>query len=240
MLLVPKDSKTVLKVIPRVFVCTCECSSSENAPHWFGELSNGLLLTQKVMAGFLALHTGRRVSHKYTSPMTLFILFLIFIYVLVMSFCQWQSLSATSTALSPCGERVLSATPGGASQYPWCKLRILSQSNTFSSITYLLKSTSSNFAEAISFYLTRKPLCARSQNFNKPASFREAKGVDEQLVNKVKLIKLISCRLIVLENLFSLLPSSAHAHCLCCKCGQQSLININMRLLMSKQNFLYN
>ncbi|TNN03543.1 hypothetical protein fugu_000572 [Takifugu bimaculatus] len=32
-------------------------SSSENAPHWFNELSNGLLLTQKVMAGFLALHT---------------------------------------------------------------------------------------------------------------------------------------------------------------------------------------
>ncbi|XP_071400574.1 transmembrane protein 94 isoform X2 [Centroberyx affinis] len=32
-------------------------SSSENAPHWFSELSNGLLLTQKVMAGFLALHT---------------------------------------------------------------------------------------------------------------------------------------------------------------------------------------
>ncbi|KAF7649423.1 hypothetical protein LDENG_00140690 [Lucifuga dentata] len=32
-------------------------SSSEKAPHWFGELSNGLLLTQKVMAGFLVLHT---------------------------------------------------------------------------------------------------------------------------------------------------------------------------------------
>ncbi|XP_076007967.1 transmembrane protein 94 isoform X2 [Genypterus blacodes] len=32
-------------------------SSSENAPHWFSELSNGLLLTQKVMAGFLVLHT---------------------------------------------------------------------------------------------------------------------------------------------------------------------------------------
>lgn len=37
----------------------CECSSSANAPQWFGELSNGLLLTQKVMAGFLALHMGR-------------------------------------------------------------------------------------------------------------------------------------------------------------------------------------
>ncbi|KAJ3608414.1 hypothetical protein NHX12_025461 [Muraenolepis orangiensis] len=32
-------------------------SGSEDAPRWFGELSNGLLLTQKVMAGFLALHT---------------------------------------------------------------------------------------------------------------------------------------------------------------------------------------
>uniref|UniRef100_A0A3Q3GQL8 Transmembrane protein 94 n=1 Tax=Labrus bergylta TaxID=56723 RepID=A0A3Q3GQL8_9LABR len=32
-------------------------SSSETAPQWFHELSNGLLLTQKVMAGFLALHT---------------------------------------------------------------------------------------------------------------------------------------------------------------------------------------
>ncbi|XP_070783608.1 transmembrane protein 94 [Enoplosus armatus] len=32
-------------------------SSSDDAPHWFSELSNGLLLTQKVMAGFLALHT---------------------------------------------------------------------------------------------------------------------------------------------------------------------------------------
>ncbi|CAF90400.1 unnamed protein product, partial [Tetraodon nigroviridis] len=31
-------------------------SSSANAPQWFNELSNGLLLTQKVMAGFLALH----------------------------------------------------------------------------------------------------------------------------------------------------------------------------------------
>uniref|UniRef100_A0A8C7QMH0 Transmembrane protein 94 n=1 Tax=Oncorhynchus mykiss TaxID=8022 RepID=A0A8C7QMH0_ONCMY len=32
-------------------------SSAQDAPHWFRELSNGLLLTQKVMAGFLALHT---------------------------------------------------------------------------------------------------------------------------------------------------------------------------------------
>ncbi|KAG7275522.1 hypothetical protein CRUP_032565 [Coryphaenoides rupestris] len=32
-------------------------SGSEDAPRWFGELSNGLLLTQKVMAAFLALHT---------------------------------------------------------------------------------------------------------------------------------------------------------------------------------------
>ncbi|XP_059893653.1 transmembrane protein 94 isoform X3 [Gadus macrocephalus] len=32
-------------------------SVSQSAPRWFGELSNGLLLTQKVMAGFLALHT---------------------------------------------------------------------------------------------------------------------------------------------------------------------------------------
>uniref|UniRef100_A0A8C9XQ44 Transmembrane protein 94 n=1 Tax=Sander lucioperca TaxID=283035 RepID=A0A8C9XQ44_SANLU len=33
------------------------CSSSVDSPHWFSELSNGLLLTQKVMAGFLVLHT---------------------------------------------------------------------------------------------------------------------------------------------------------------------------------------
>ncbi|XP_036428331.1 transmembrane protein 94 isoform X1 [Colossoma macropomum] len=32
-------------------------SSYEDAPKWFDELSNGLLLVQKVMAGFLALHT---------------------------------------------------------------------------------------------------------------------------------------------------------------------------------------
>uniref|UniRef100_A0A4W6ENF3 Transmembrane protein 94 n=1 Tax=Lates calcarifer TaxID=8187 RepID=A0A4W6ENF3_LATCA len=32
-------------------------SSSDEAPQWFSELSNGLLLTQKVMAGFLVLHT---------------------------------------------------------------------------------------------------------------------------------------------------------------------------------------
>ncbi|KAM9716297.1 transmembrane protein 94 isoform 2-T2 [Menidia menidia] len=32
-------------------------SSSNEALQWFGELSNGLLLTQKVMAGFLVLHT---------------------------------------------------------------------------------------------------------------------------------------------------------------------------------------
>ncbi|XP_029383432.1 transmembrane protein 94 isoform X2 [Echeneis naucrates] len=32
-------------------------SSSDEAPHWFTDLSNGLLLTQKVMAGFLVLHT---------------------------------------------------------------------------------------------------------------------------------------------------------------------------------------
>uniref|UniRef100_A0A3Q1KFN8 Cation-transporting P-type ATPase C-terminal domain-containing protein n=1 Tax=Anabas testudineus TaxID=64144 RepID=A0A3Q1KFN8_ANATE len=30
---------------------------ASDAPHWFSELSNGLLLTQKVMAGFLVLHT---------------------------------------------------------------------------------------------------------------------------------------------------------------------------------------
>uniref|UniRef100_A0A4W6ELP6 Transmembrane protein 94 n=1 Tax=Lates calcarifer TaxID=8187 RepID=A0A4W6ELP6_LATCA len=35
----------------------CYCSSSDEAPQWFSELSNGLLLTQKVMAGFLVLHT---------------------------------------------------------------------------------------------------------------------------------------------------------------------------------------
>ncbi|XP_040885348.1 transmembrane protein 94-like [Toxotes jaculatrix] len=32
-------------------------SSSDEAPQWFSELSNGLLPTQKVMAGFLVLHT---------------------------------------------------------------------------------------------------------------------------------------------------------------------------------------
>ncbi|XP_053721019.1 transmembrane protein 94 isoform X1 [Synchiropus splendidus] len=32
-------------------------SSSDNAPQWFSELSNSLLLTQKVMAAFLVLHT---------------------------------------------------------------------------------------------------------------------------------------------------------------------------------------
>uniref|UniRef100_A0A668ATW1 Transmembrane protein 94 n=1 Tax=Myripristis murdjan TaxID=586833 RepID=A0A668ATW1_9TELE len=37
--------------------CVCECRSFETLPPWFSELSNGLLLTQKVMAGFLALHT---------------------------------------------------------------------------------------------------------------------------------------------------------------------------------------
>uniref|UniRef100_A0A3Q0RLN8 Transmembrane protein 94 n=1 Tax=Amphilophus citrinellus TaxID=61819 RepID=A0A3Q0RLN8_AMPCI len=31
--------------------------TSNNAPKWFSELSNGLLMTQKVMAGFLVLHT---------------------------------------------------------------------------------------------------------------------------------------------------------------------------------------
>ncbi|XP_019731271.1 transmembrane protein 94 isoform X2 [Hippocampus comes] len=31
-------------------------SSSNHAPHWFSDLSNGLLLTQKVMTGFLVLH----------------------------------------------------------------------------------------------------------------------------------------------------------------------------------------
>ncbi|XP_026171145.1 transmembrane protein 94 isoform X1 [Mastacembelus armatus] len=34
-----------------------KASSSNEAPHWFSELSNGLLLTQKVMAVFLVLHT---------------------------------------------------------------------------------------------------------------------------------------------------------------------------------------
>uniref|UniRef100_A0A8D3CMG9 Transmembrane protein 94 n=1 Tax=Scophthalmus maximus TaxID=52904 RepID=A0A8D3CMG9_SCOMX len=38
-------------------VLLSDCSSSDEAPHWFSELSNGLLLTQKVMAGFLVLHT---------------------------------------------------------------------------------------------------------------------------------------------------------------------------------------
>uniref|UniRef100_A0A7N8WX88 Transmembrane protein 94 n=1 Tax=Mastacembelus armatus TaxID=205130 RepID=A0A7N8WX88_9TELE len=35
----------------------CKSYSSNEAPHWFSELSNGLLLTQKVMAVFLVLHT---------------------------------------------------------------------------------------------------------------------------------------------------------------------------------------
>ncbi|KAG2460772.1 TMM94 protein, partial [Polypterus senegalus] len=41
---------------------SCFCfpllSNSEGAPNWFGELANGLLLIQKVMAAFLALHTA--------------------------------------------------------------------------------------------------------------------------------------------------------------------------------------
>ncbi|XP_023144808.2 transmembrane protein 94 isoform X2 [Amphiprion ocellaris] len=39
--------------------CSCifTTSSSDDALQWFNELSNGLLLTQKVMAGFLVLHT---------------------------------------------------------------------------------------------------------------------------------------------------------------------------------------
>uniref|UniRef100_A0A3Q1FUH9 Transmembrane protein 94 n=1 Tax=Acanthochromis polyacanthus TaxID=80966 RepID=A0A3Q1FUH9_9TELE len=39
--------------------CSCifTSSSSDDALQWFKELSNGLLLTQKVMAGFLVLHT---------------------------------------------------------------------------------------------------------------------------------------------------------------------------------------
>ncbi|XP_077595653.1 transmembrane protein 94 [Stigmatopora nigra] len=39
-------------------------SSSNRAPCWFSKLSNGLLLTQKVMTGFLVLHTGK-LSHFY-------------------------------------------------------------------------------------------------------------------------------------------------------------------------------
>lgn len=35
------------------------CSVSPSAPQWFFELSNGLLMTQKIMAGFLVLHTGK-------------------------------------------------------------------------------------------------------------------------------------------------------------------------------------
>ncbi|XP_069578597.1 transmembrane protein 94 isoform X5 [Brachyistius frenatus] len=37
--------------------CLYTASSSDEALRWFSELSNGLLLTQKVMAGFLVLHT---------------------------------------------------------------------------------------------------------------------------------------------------------------------------------------
>ncbi|XP_044034413.1 transmembrane protein 94 isoform X3 [Siniperca chuatsi] len=40
-----------------IVTCLHIASSSDDAPLWFSELSNGLLLTQKVMAGFLALHT---------------------------------------------------------------------------------------------------------------------------------------------------------------------------------------
>ncbi|XP_047465061.1 transmembrane protein 94 isoform X2 [Mugil cephalus] len=38
--------------------CIFTVSSSVDAPRWFNELSNGLLLTQKVMAAFLVLHTA--------------------------------------------------------------------------------------------------------------------------------------------------------------------------------------
>ncbi|XP_027145089.1 transmembrane protein 94 isoform X2 [Larimichthys crocea] len=46
---------TTVSCLSSVFLCNC--SSADGAPIWFNELSNGLLLTQKVMAGFLALHT---------------------------------------------------------------------------------------------------------------------------------------------------------------------------------------
>lgn len=47
------DANATLPSFPHLLTA----SSAEAAPQWFGELSNGLLLTQKVMAGFLALHT---------------------------------------------------------------------------------------------------------------------------------------------------------------------------------------
>lgn len=75
------------KVLRGFLVFLCECSSSVNAPHWFGELSNGLLLTQKVMAGFLALHTGRRASQKHTALMILFM----FSFLLMPWSCHFVS-----------------------------------------------------------------------------------------------------------------------------------------------------
>uniref|UniRef100_A0AAQ5XQM1 Cation-transporting P-type ATPase C-terminal domain-containing protein n=1 Tax=Amphiprion ocellaris TaxID=80972 RepID=A0AAQ5XQM1_AMPOC len=46
---------TLQAICPQVVLY--DCSSSDDALQWFNELSNGLLLTQKVMAGFLVLHT---------------------------------------------------------------------------------------------------------------------------------------------------------------------------------------
>lgn len=56
---VMETSSSGEKRVNRIIVSLCDCSSSGDAPQWFSDLSNSLLLTQKVMAVFLVLHTGR-------------------------------------------------------------------------------------------------------------------------------------------------------------------------------------
>lgn len=69
---------------------------------------------------------GSKKSHRSHCICLVFII----IKPWMVSFCQWWSPSATCTAPSPCGERVLSATPGGVSLYPWCKWYNFSHSLT--------------------------------------------------------------------------------------------------------------
>lgn len=81
----------------RFHTCVSVCSSSENAPHWFSELSNGLLLTQKVMAVFLALHTGKKsFTSIYIALTCIFFIFFIIpqikpLFCMSVSFSQWWS-----------------------------------------------------------------------------------------------------------------------------------------------------
>uniref|UniRef100_A0A3Q4IG62 Transmembrane protein 94 n=1 Tax=Neolamprologus brichardi TaxID=32507 RepID=A0A3Q4IG62_NEOBR len=47
--------------------CNIFAKVSPSAPQWFFELSNGLLMTQKIMAGFLVLHTVISLSYVHRS-----------------------------------------------------------------------------------------------------------------------------------------------------------------------------